>query len=505
MLKRRRALVAMGVVVLIAAGVSGAAVAPIKDYAVGISGGYDTTRLLSVGDTVPETSDPTKQYRMVGIPDGLGGHPNPDGTKTLYMNHELPFNTNSQTTVGGPTNRGAVISRWILDAEGNVLSGERAYDTVFQENTLVGPAPEVGNATRPFSRFCSGSIAGPPHGFDRWIYLTNEEEGTPANSFDGKGGQTVAVIDNKLHALPRFGRFAWEQTVVRPSNNGLTVAMSMEDGPFDLNPAVENSQVYMYVGPQDHSPGAGVLSRNGLDNGSLYVLAPADPTQADESVFRNGQIRVEWKQIERAGLLDEAQLEAASDALGAFRFARPEDAAFNPDNPNQVVFVTTGGATGANELGRVYSLTLNPLGPLGRATLEVEVNADDIVRAGGDTVISPDNIDISDDYLMINEDGTAESRLVMAAKNRDGSIWRFDMSDTRGPILSSAQRIVELDPAGRDGVPVGPGIWETSGIIDAAGLFGEGTWLFDVQAHPPTTAPPTNTVEDGQLLLLTGG
>ena len=89
MLKRRRALVAIGVVVLIAAGVSGAAIAPIKQYAVGISGGYETKRLLSVGDTVPETSDPAKQYRMVGIPDGLGAHPNPDGTKTLYMNHEL--------------------------------------------------------------------------------------------------------------------------------------------------------------------------------------------------------------------------------------------------------------------------------------------------------------------------------------------------------------------------------------------------------------------------------
>ena len=166
--------------------------------------------------------------------------------------------------------------------------------------------------------------------------------------------------------------------------------------------------------------------------------------------------------------------------------------------------MTTGGAAGANELGRVYSLTLNPFGPIGTAALEVEIIADDIVKAGGDTAISPDNVDISNNYLMVQEDGTAESRVVMAAKNRDGSIWRFNMS-TRGPLLSTGQRIVELDPPGRDGVPVGPGIWETSGIIDTSHLFGPGTWLFDVQAHPPTGAPPTNTVEDGQLLLLTGG
>ncbi len=54
-----------------------------------------------------------------------------------------------------------------------------------------------------------------------------------------------------------------------------------------------------------------------------------------------------------------------------------------------------------------------------------------------------------------------------------------------------------------NGAAVGAGVWETSGIIDTAALFGAGSWLFDVQAHSPTTAPTPNTVEDGQLLLLT--
>jgi hypothetical protein len=52
---------------------------------------------------------------------------------------------------------------------------------------------------------------------------------------------------------------------------------------------------------------------------------------------------------------------------------------------------------------------------------------------------------------------------------------------------------------------VGPGIWETSGITDTSDVFGNGTWIFDVQAHPPTIAPGVNTWEDGQLLLLTRG
>ena len=50
--------------------------------------------------------------------------------------------------------------------------------------------------------------------------------------------------------------------------------MGMEDGPFTLDPASENSQVYMYVGKKVRGHGAGVLRRNGLDNGELYVLVP---------------------------------------------------------------------------------------------------------------------------------------------------------------------------------------------------------------------------------------
>ena len=98
---------------------------------------------------------------------------------------------------------------------------------------------------------------------------------------------------------------------------------------------------------------------------------------------------------------------------------------------------------------------------------------------------------------MIQEDGTAQTRPVMASKNRDGSIWRFSLDNN-----FAATRVVELDPPGRDGVPVAPGVWETSGIIDASFLYGVDSWLTVVQAHPPTGVPVPNTVEDGQLLLM---
>jgi hypothetical protein len=53
--------------------VVGVTIQNVKRYAVELPGtGYETKRLLSVGDTVPETSQPGKQFQMIGIPDGLG-------------------------------------------------------------------------------------------------------------------------------------------------------------------------------------------------------------------------------------------------------------------------------------------------------------------------------------------------------------------------------------------------------------------------------------------------
>jgi len=497
--------------IVAAAALAGSALAAtaIKPYAEPVGGEYTVKPLFSADDKVPLLGGaPGQQYRMVGIPDGLGAHPNGDGTSTLFMNHELNNTTLSEPIVGGPKNRGAYVSQWILDADGDPIAGRRAYDRVFREDTLVGPAPDATNTIRALARFCSGFLAGPANGFDRWIYLTNEEEQTAANTFDGMGGVSVAIFDNELHSLPDLGRYSKENTVVQPHRGTRAVIFSTEDGPATLD-----NQLYMYVGKKDRSAHASVLERNGLVDGTLYVFRSLDPARNSERTFITGSVTGEWVPIPNAGKLNDVQLEAASDAANAMTFVRPEDGAFNPNNPNEFFFDTTGSSSGAdegvNELGRLYSLRLHPGNPLKPATLTIVYNADLVVAGGGDIAISPDNMDASRGYLMINEDGTTESRLVMAAKGRDGSIWRFDL--VKGPTgavgvdVSTATRVAELNPPGRDGVPVGPGVWETSGIIDASALFGADTWLSDVQAHPPTTPPggPTVTVEDGQLFVMT--
>ncbi|HEV8184322.1 MAG TPA: alkaline phosphatase PhoX [Chthoniobacterales bacterium] len=466
----------------------------VKPYVEPTAGSpYSIRPILSVGDQVPETSHPALRYQMVGIPDGLGARRDRDKI-TLFMNHELGNTIESQPIIGGPIQRGAFVSKYTLAEDGSVLSGERAYDRVFYGNKLVGHAAEVGNATPGFARLCSGTLVGPEEGFDRPIYFAGEESGGTA-TFDGRGGLAVAFFDNEAHTLPKLGHLAWENVVPRPFNGNETVIMCMEDGP-----STPDSQLYMYVGKKERRKGVSVLRRNGLNNGQLYAFRSKDRSRNSETTFQNGSIVGEWVAIPNAAHLDDVQLEAAADARNAFGFIRTEDGTWGKTSRKDYYFVTTGGDPGlGNTLGRAYHLELNPGNPLKDAKLTIIYNADQIIAAGGDIAISPDNIDTSGDYLMICEDGTTASREVMAAKGRDGSVWRLDLNDN-----FAARRVAELNPPGRDGVPVGPGVWESSGIIDAATLFGDDSWILDVQAHLPTTPPsPATQVEDGQLVIMT--
>jgi hypothetical protein len=474
---------------------------PVKPYAVAVSPDYAIQPLLTVGDRVPNASDPTKEYQMIGIPDGLGATKGPGNTTLLYMNHELNSNVISEPNIGGPLNRGAFVSRWVLDKAGRVVSGERAYQTVYDaENDTVLPAPDDTNTTPGFGRFCSGSLSFHEAGFDRPIYLTGEESGG-AGTFDGNGGLGVAIFDNQVHTLVKMGRFAWENTLARPDAGEWTVVMGMEDGPASLD-----NQLYMYVGKKDRGRSASALSRNGLDTGKLYTFVCDTPDQTGEDTFTSGSITGHWVELPDQTSVNETELEAQADAAGAFTFVRIEDGAWSKTDKNKFYFVTTGSGPveAGNVLGRAYQIDFDPGIILGTTKITMIYNADEVAAAGGDIGFAPDNADTSRDYLMIQEDGTAQSRLQYAKRARDGSIWRHDLKNN-----FAATRVVELNPPGTEiGVSspnppsVGAGVWETSGIIDASPHFGRDSWLFVVQAHGPSVKPAGNTVEDGQLLLM---
>lgn len=470
----------------------------VKRYVVPVQRGYKIEPLLSVGGKLPLAGGDGR-FQMVGIPDGLGLQRQGRGA-SLYLNHEFDFDTVSEPVVGEPLYRGAFVSKLRLDAKGHVTSGDVAFDETYLEDEFVGPTARENNDTPAFARFCSGFLALPSAtGFDRPIYLANEEA-EAADTFDGKGGLSVAIFDGEAHALPKLGHMLKENSVVMPHTGDETVIVSLEDQFVG-----QDAQLWLYVGHKDEGAES-VLSRNGLDNGKLYTFVSTDAELVDESTFTGGAITGDWVEIPNAEDLTEEELEAAADEVGAFSFVRIEDGAFSSTNNDHFFFDTTGGSTEfGNILGRLYHLRFDAGDPLGEAKLEIVINADEVLHQGGDTALSPDNVDVNDRYLMVQEDPTDPARLVLAALERDSSVWRFKLNDGTSVVASSGTRVAEVNPPGRDGIPVLPGVWETSGIVDASGIFGDDSWLLDVQAHDPTTPPTETTVEDGQLVLMRRG
>ena len=461
----------------------------VKPYAVPVSPEYAVKPIISVGDRVPLTSDSSKQFQMIGIPDGMGAYRIPGGSAVVYMNHEVGATAISEPVIGAARYRGAFVSKFTLNAKAEVLSGEPAYDVIIDPAGNAVPPAKVGNTTPAFVRLCSGSLSWLDAGFDRPIYFCGEENGGPG-TFDGRGGLAVAIFENTLYTLPHLGHFSRENTLVRPHPTPETVMILMEDG------AAADSQLYMYVAEKDLTPGASTLARNGLIGGKFYVFAATTPGVNTEANFQSGSIAGHWVEIAGVASMNEAQLEAAADAVGAFGFIKSEDGAWSKHEKNEFFFNSTGGLPG-NLYGRTYRLNVNEENITGPCTLTILYNADQVIAAGGDIALTPDNIDVSKEYVMVCEDGAGPTRTLMAQKGRDGLIWRYDLKNNY-----TATPVVMLNAPGRDGMPVGPGIWETTGIIDAEHLFGRNSWLFNVQAHPPTATPAPNTVEDGQLLLL---
>ena len=123
-----------------------------KAYVVPVSTDYSVLALLSVGDQVPNTRNPALRYQMIGIPDGLGMHKTNNHRSILYMNHELGNTVLSEPNIGGTRQRGAFVSRWVLDRHARVISGELAYDVVFDEETASADAASSGK--QHYAGFC---------------------------------------------------------------------------------------------------------------------------------------------------------------------------------------------------------------------------------------------------------------------------------------------------------------------------------------------------------------
>ncbi|MEZ6235695.1 MAG: DUF839 domain-containing protein [Phycisphaerales bacterium] len=424
------------------------------------AGLVSTTSIFTVGDSIGG-------YRMVGIPDGLGAMANPaGGSFSLFMNHELGATAGIARAHGST---GSFVSRWEIGNDLTVLSGRDHNTSASDVFTWNGTSFVAG--TTQYSRLCSADLPAasaffnPASGLGTTarIFMNGEETGAEGRAF---GHIVSGPNTNQSYQLPYLGRFSWENSVTSPFAQDKTIVIGLDDS--------SPGQVYAYVGDKTNT--GNDIERAGLHNGSLYGIRTSFPTEVGAI---NGTFSME--PVGMGHTQTGAQLQAGSVAGGVTEFLRPEDGHWDPRNPNDFYFVTTGNGFG-NDNSRLYRLRFNDItNPEAGGEITNLLDGTE----GHETL---DNMTIdSHGRILIQEDPGSASRLA--------KIWLYDI-DTGG--------YTEIAEHSADFFQTGAANFlttneESSGIIDAKDILGDGWFLLDVQAH---YGIPGELVEGGQMVAM---
>lgn len=401
--------------------------------------------LMTAGDSVPHASQPAKTYRMVGTPDGLGAYDNGDGSLTLLMNHELGARQGAVRTHG---NRGAFVSQWrIRKSDLVVLSGQDLVHTIHTGD---------GKPSEPMRHLCSAHLAPKTAYYNRktgkgWregrLFLNGEETN------DGRAFAHIAsgAQQGQSHILSTFGHAAFENLLANPYEQNKTIVIATDDR--------HGGKVMVYVGHKqaDGSP----IERAGLTNGNIR------PIQLDATL--PGRFSL-----------------SENDGTA---FARPEDGAWDTQDPRRFYFVTTDRFDGHPRLWELRFDNLRQ--PERGGTVRV------LLEGAQHGINMPDNLTVDEaGNIYIQEDVGDNPHL--------GAIWRYQ------PKTGKLDKLAQANPAffSKTGAHFLTENEESSGIIDVTAHFADVPsydshknryFLLVVQAHHPM---PGEIVSGGQLLLM---
>ncbi|MBX9737868.1 MAG: DUF839 domain-containing protein [Phycisphaerales bacterium] len=487
--------------------------------------GIQTVSILTVGETA------ANGYQMIGVPDGLGAFNLANGTEfSLLMNHEIAA---TASTVREHGNRGSYVSNWNINRS---TSGANAFRVSFGQDqtqaggvsnwntTLNGGAggyevPAAGSASLAFNRFCSGDLA-PTSGLynpltgngtqDR-LYLTAEENRPPFGTY----GRAYAFVATGAEArtqvqLPRFGRMSFENTVVNPyQNHDLTIAMALDDSSASTatnDPTNPPSEVYMYVGTRTNTGTA--VDRAGLTNGNLHgmqvrVNNNIVTTESNANVFGTSSpvtsAQFSFTNFGNVSNDDGFGLQTQSIANDVFRMQRVEDGAWDTraGQENNFYFVTTATASTQSRLWRMsYTDITNPTAG---GTIEMLWQSSNPLNAasglaGTSAVQSPNGVRMMDN-MCLDQHGNIIITEDVGGNNVLGRVLLFNIASGQMSVIA------QFDPASfaTGGATFLTIDEESSGVIDAESILGQGWFLIDVQAH---YANGSTLVEGGQLLAI---
>ena len=432
--------------------------------------------ILTVGDTIGG-------YQFLGIPDGMGGWDQGDGTMRVFIDHEFTASAASGQRAHQPAgvSGGAFISDWTISTVAGpdflkVLSGRDAMLSC--ATTTNG----TGGSLYKFARFCSGDVpavnalfnASTGLGTQNRFFICGEESGTP--------GRMIAtdLVTGVAYQMPAFDASSgsWENGLARPMESDTTVVIGTSDGGAN--------RTFVYVGTKQ---AAGTpAERAGLMNGTSYGI----------------QVRVNGTDVateDRVNALGDATtgpvysgtftLAAGGTAAGT-TFLRPEDGAWDPANPADFYFVntdrmsTTSGGAPQTHGSRLYRLRFTDVNNvLAGGTIEAVLDGTDVMEMG-------DNLCVFNDInggtrVMLQEDPgnhphSAKTLLYTVETDTLEVILQSDPSRFGQPGQAATA------PFSQDE--------ENSGVYDASESLGCGWFVGNMQAHYSLAAP---LVEGGQL------
>jgi serralysin len=456
---------------------------PETPYLVPTAPGVGFTSIISAGDEVIDATNPDRTaWRFVGIPDGIGAFDNGDGTATVLVNHEIGA-TNGVVREHGSV--GAFVGRLIVDVDTlEVLAADDLGDTIYRYDAATGA---FFAGTTAIGRLCSADLALPSAFFDAAsgkgtqdrILLNGEETGPEGRAF---AWIATGAEQGDVYELPHLGKFSWENAVASPNSGEKTVVIGLDD--FSSDPL---QQVYVYVGEKQGT--GNTVERAGLASGELWGIRAGFASDGEGAPERSAFVLENLGDVSgKTG----AELEAASDAAGLTGFGRPEDGAWDTQDPNRFYFATTGAGDVPTRLWALDFVDVARPELGGTITQLLD---------GSEGIRSLDNLTVSDTgKVVIQEDPGNNPRLA--------KVWHYD------PETDGLVEIARHDRAkfgDETTAPVAPFTQdeESSGVVDVTDIFGRDggqAYLLDTQAHYPFGAPGsagrTEIVEGGQLMLM---
>ncbi len=435
------------------------------------------TSILSVGDVV-------NGYRMVGLPDGSGAFDNGDGTFTFVLNHEIG---DAAGVVRAHGSKGAFVSKWIINkSDLRVISGGDLTQRVHLWDVATSSyvAYSVANPmTKGMGRFCSGDLAAPTayynaatgKGTQARIMMNGEETGSEGRAFAHVVSGATA---GNTYELPYLGKFSWENSVANPRPSDTTIVMGMDD-------ASPTGQVYLYVGTKKNT---GLdIEKAGLTGGKLHGIAItglAMETTAGIPAPGTAFTCIDMGTVYNA---TGATLNTNSNNLGVTGFLRPEDGAWDPQNPSDFYILTTNTVTASGGKSRLWRLRFNDISnPAAGGTATV-------LLEGTEGAEMMDNMTIDNwGHILIQEDVGNNARL--------GRTWQYTIA-TDALVEIASHDATRFVTGGANFLTQDE---EASGIIDAQEILGPGMFIGVDQAHTTNgvTSISGEVVENGQIFAL---